>query len=108
MKLNEKIRKYWHDVYYFFAKEKGIKFALTCQDVAHQVDVGVSKSLIGRFRFYLHLSLCQGCKNYSKLTNALGVAIRTVVSANEKPDRMEQLNKDLLAKHSTGITSKQE
>lgn len=100
MKLNEKIRKYWHNIYYFFANEKGIKYALSSQDAAHQVDVGVSKTFNGRLRFYLHLSLCQGCKNYSKLTTALGAAIRTVVSANEKPGRMDQLNKDLLVKHS--------
>lgn len=100
MKVSEKIRRYWHDSYYFFASDKGVKFAMTCRDVAQQVDVGVSKTLLGRFRFFLHISLCQSCKNYLSLTNILGAAIRNVIFKNEKPDRLEKLNGKLLEIHS--------
>lgn len=104
MKLTEKNRHYWHDAYYFLASGKAVQFAMICKDVAEQVDVGASKTFGGRFRFYLHISLCQGCKNYLSLTNALRTAIQNTVFINEKPNRLDQLNSTLLAKHS--ITNK--
>lgn len=106
MKMTEKIRQYWHDFYYFFASEKGVKFAMTCKDVAEQIDIGVSKSQLGRFRFFLHISLCQGCKNYLSLTNILGAAIRSLVFKTESQDQLKQLNRELLEKHSPENNSK--
>lgn len=102
MKLTEKFRKYWHDTYYFFASSRGVRFAMTCKDVAEQVDVGIKKTVMGRFKFFLHISLCQGCKNYLILTNELRRAIRSLVSKNEKPGRLNQLNTELVRKHSRG------
>ncbi len=99
MKLTEKFRQSWHGIYYYFASDSGVKFAMTCKDAAEQVDVGISKTLMGRFQFLLHISLCQGCKNYLSLTDALKKAIKNIVSKNERPVRLEQLNNDLLAKH---------
>ncbi len=99
MKLMEKIRKHWHDSYYFFASDKGVQFAMTCQEAAEQVDVRTSKKGRNYFRFYLHLSLCQGCQNYFSLTKALKKAIRNTISKNEKPERLKKLNQELLAKH---------
>ena len=100
MKLTEKVRAYWHDFYYYFASDRGVQFAVTCKDFSEQVDVGRSSRLSGKFRFFLHLSVCQGCKNYSDLTVVLRSAIRNVVSENEKPVRLERLNNELVTKHS--------
>lgn len=51
-----------------------VRAALTCQHAAETVDLGFSgRGLLYRLRFWLHLSLCQACKNYytfsSKLSN---------------------------------------
>lgn len=100
MKIKDQIRRYWHDIYYSIATERGVRYAMTCKDYAEQVDVGISKTLRGKLRFYLHQSLCQGCSNYANLTEALKVAIRTVVSEKEKNSRVQQLNNDLLEKYS--------
>lgn len=100
MKLTEKLRQYWHDIYYSSVSEKGVRFALTCKDVAEQVDMGASKIGNGRLRFLLHLSLCQGCKNYLSITRALGQAIKDFLLKNEKTAHLEQLNNELLRKHS--------
>lgn len=106
MNLMAKFRRYWHNTYYFFASDGGVKFAMTCKDVAEQVDIGISKTLTGRFRFFLHISLCQSCKNYLSLTNELRRAIRTVVSKGENPVHLEKLNSELLTKHSQVNTQK--
>lgn len=100
MKIADQIRHYWHDIYYAFVSERGVRYAMTCKDFAEQVDVGVSKTPQGKLRFYLHKSLCQGCSNYSDLTKALKMAIRKVVTEKEKNARMVQLNQDLVQKFS--------
>ncbi|GEM_PF-2035795 len=99
MKLSNKIRKIWHDTYYFFATDRGVKFALTCKSVAEQIDVGLSKSWMKRLRFYFHISLCQGCKNYLTLSEKLKEVVIRSISNSEDPVRLEKLNTELLKIH---------
>jgi hypothetical protein len=99
MKFTKKIQKIWHDLYYKVVSEKGVRFALTCQQTAEHVDMGESKSSQKRIRFLLHISLCQGCKNYLVLSKALKKAIKLAIARNENPDRLESLNQELLNKY---------
>ena len=100
MRLTEKIRHYWHDLYYYFASDRGVEFAMRCKDIAEQVDVkNPQATFTDRIRFNFHISLCQGCKNYLDTTKALRQAVQKAVLNAEKPARLKKLNKDLLTKH---------
>lgn len=95
-----------HKVYYFLASEKGVEFAMKCKDAAEQVDLGISKSKIGRFRFYLHISLCQACHNYAKTSSVLKAAVKSVLVQGQNQERIDNLNKELLAKYKGQNASK--
>ncbi len=100
MMVTNQLRRYWHNFYYFFAGDLGERFALTCREAAEHVDLGPTGKLSMRFRFILHVSLCQGCANYRRTAVALGQAIRSVVCSGDG-DRVSRLTKDLLRKHSS-------
>lgn len=106
MSLKTKIKKIWHDLFYRLASDQSVDFALTCKEATEKVDVGVSKKLKERLRLALHLSLCEGCHNYLKITQTLRRAIQNAVAQSEKNDRLENLNKELLKKHTTLNESK--
>lgn len=101
MSLSKLIRKIWHDIYYSMVSKDGVEFAMRCKDVAHQVDLKASDlDWKGKFRFYLHLSLCQACHNYYVLSQFLGSKLRKLVGrAQVTPQNLEQLNKDLVQKY---------
>lgn len=105
MKLTEKLRKYWHDLYYYCVSDRGVEFAMTCKDVAEQVDLGVSKKSKSRIRFWLHISICQGCKNYLSTTQVLSDAVKKAILKKESPARIEKLNQELLEKHTQNENS---
>ena len=99
MNLKNKMRRYWHDLYYFLATDEAVEFAMRCQPVAEIVDLeNKHASLKDRFRFYLHLSVCQACANYSNLSRVLKRAIVKVVSQS-RATQIDQLNQRLIAKH---------
>jgi hypothetical protein len=88
-------------MFYHSATEGRIDFAMRCQHVAEAVDVGVKPpNLKNYFRFYLHLSLCQACKNYFDVSRTLRRAVLQMVRKNHRPAEIERLNKELLAKYS--------
>lgn len=98
-KFSEILRGIWHDIYYFFATDKGVQFAMKCKDAAEQVDLGISKNRTGRFRYFLHITLCQGCRNYEKTSDTLKSAVKKTLEKNPKSDRLDRLNNELLKKY---------
>ncbi len=98
MKTSHKLRKFWHDLFYRLTLKKGRDFALKCQNVTADIDLKRKpKNLSGYFRFRLHLSLCQACKNYYDLSQVLGKAVR---KSQSKPlAGVEHINEALLQKY---------
>ncbi len=96
MKVTQKARQYWHDLYYSLAGDRGVAFAMTCKEVTSKIDLTDKRN----FRFWLHLSLCQACKNYLKLTQALRKGAQSFSKNSKKPIDVNRLNKDLLNKFS--------
>ena len=106
MKLSQKIRKIWYDAFYTNASKERVEFALRCQDVTSNIDLHEKPTtLSGHFRFWLHLSLCQSCRNYYELSKALGKAIKRNPEA-ESTGKVEQINKVLLEKYGRKENSK--
>lgn len=103
MALDERLRQIWHDFFYKVGKQRAVRLALRCQDVATQIDLEEQQTLIQYFRFKLHLSLCQACKNYDNTSVVLKTAIKNLINNDEISEdaRLEKLNKELLIKHST-------
>lgn len=100
MRWGEKLRHAWHNIYYKFAGEKATEFALRCQHVAEQVDLrSTTRNELDTFRFYLHLSVCQACTNYYKMSRGLNQALKKVLK-KETQSRLTQINSELLRKHS--------
>ena len=103
MKLKEKLRAYWHDIYYSVVPKSGVKFALRCQEFSGKVDLHKhEKSLSGVIRFYLHISLCQACANYNKSSLILRAALRKMIRQNENQKQLERLNQELITKYANG------
>lgn len=100
MKLSHKIRKVWHDWFSANATKKQVAFALSCQDVTCEIDLRKKReTLRERFRFWLHLSFCQACKNYYEFSNALGRAVRK--KKPHEPVRIQEMNAALVEKYSS-------
>lgn len=96
MKTSKIIRKLWHDWYYKNASKSRLDFALDCQEVTKCIDLHVApEGFMGRFRMWLHLSLCQACKNYDNLSKALELAVkeRRKIDARQVKKINEQLVK---------------
>ena len=99
MKLSFKIRKIWHDFFYRSANKKVIKFARSCQNVTADIDLQhIPIGVAGHFRFWLHLSLCQACKNYYDVSRAFSKALRK--NPQQLDINVESLNQILLNRHS--------
>ena len=93
-----KFHSLWHDVYYKFSGDRGIEFAMRCRDVATIIDMHEPpRTWLGRFRFRLHLSLCQACKNYYSVSVLLRTGLKKLIAKRNKgADNLERLNKTLL------------
>ncbi len=101
MKLTDRIRKIWHHSYYSIGSEGGVLFALRCKEVAEIVDLKEKNlSVAKRFRFFLHLSLCQSCKNYENLQIYLKALAKKAISKENPTIDLSKLNKTLLDKFS--------
>ena len=101
MKLGHKLRHYWHEVYFSIFSESGVDFAVRCKDVTAHIDLrDRPKGVLGQFRFWLHLSLCQACDNYMKFSLVLGEKLREYSKLLNIKSDLDQLNKSLLEKYS--------
>ncbi len=101
MNLGNRIRKIWHDGYYSIVSEGGVLFALRCKEVAEIVDLKEKNlSLAKRFRFFLHLSLCQSCKNYENLQIYLKALAKKTFSKENPTIDLSKMNETLLDKFS--------
>ena len=101
MRLRDKLRHWWHDFYHCYGSEMAKQFAMNCHDVAEKADLGLKNaSITARFRFRLHLSLCQDCHNYGEASAALKKAINKLLQSKKNPEQLKKLNKELLKRHS--------
>ena len=98
MKFSKKIRRLWHDVFYRNSSGNRLEFAMRCRDVTAVIDLRAPpKGISGKFRFGLHLSLCQACKNYDDLSTAFSKAIKRSPPPSS-PDS-DSINRKLLEKY---------
>ena len=101
MPFKEKLKKYWHDVYYDLASESGVRFAMKCKDVTAKMDLGeMPKDFISRVRFQLHLSLCKACRYYLNGSTLLRSEIRKLVKNGVSSIDFVKLNQSLIEKFS--------
>jgi hypothetical protein len=99
MKFSQLVRKIWHDIFYRNASDRRVDFALNCKEVTARMDLHEKPSTaLGHLRYWLHLSLCQACKNYHELSRVLSRAIKQ--SPPSSGTGLEKINKSLLAKYS--------
>lgn len=106
-KLFRKLREIWHDVYYYKGGAARDRFALTCKEATELTNGHLENaSVILKLRYWLHISVCQICKNYFEISNGLRKAIRQLYSSESikikqmSRDETAKLNADLLKKHS--------
>ena len=98
MKFGQKILQIWHGVFYKNASKERVEFALKCQDVTAGIDLHEKPSSIkGHFRYWLHLSLCQACKNYYDLSKVLSNAVKKTPPTSIP--NFETINKTLVEKY---------
>lgn len=74
---------------------------MRCKDVAARIDLGqIPSTGMERWRFLLHLSLCEACSNYSTITSFLKKVAGEVFPKPTDSAKMNQLNESLLEKFS--------
>lgn len=96
MALTKKIIQLWHDLYYFGRPQRRIAFALKCKEVSEIVDLGTQLTRSKNFRYELHLSLCQPCRNYRDVTIALRDAARLLLGSRRHAVDINAMNERLL------------
>lgn len=62
---------------------------MNCREAAEKIDLGEA-----RWRVWLHVLHCRGCRMYRRATRILGELTRKAVA----PERLEKLNEDLVSK----------
>jgi hypothetical protein len=98
--LWERLRYYWHELYYFRASSGRIDFGLRCKQVVEQIDLGEpAREWNGRFRFRLHLSFCSGCNYYWRASQALGRIARAWAETRIQEGHASEINRELLSRH---------
>lgn len=101
MTIIQRLQKIWHDIYYALAPKTAVDFAMRCQDVAHQIDLGDSlKTPKQKFRRLLHMSLCQACRNYEGYSRWLNKEATQIKLSKLGDDTLIKLNSRLLKTHS--------
>lgn len=101
-KFRKLIRHFWHDIYYFFASDRGVRFAMTCRDATEKIDLSdQAKTNLDKARVKLHVSLCQSCNNYYSFSQVLRRALKKLMKPDHKSvESLEKLNTDLVHKYS--------
>jgi hypothetical protein len=98
--MKEKLRYWFHELYYKLVPPSGIEFAMTCRQATEIIDLGTRPSTVrDHFRLWLHLRLCQACNYYYKASQALSRAVREMLKRKEELVNVRQLNQELLKKH---------
>ena len=71
MQIKERLRHYWHELYYKLASPSAVEFGMNCKHVVEQIDLN-DPPVTWRawFRVKLHLSLCQACSYYFRASQA--------------------------------------
>ena len=105
IKIKEKLRHLWHDIYYALTFRAGSKFALSCKQVAEHELSPSSQGPLFKLRLKLHLSLCQACVNYVKAGQALKHAARALAKKTSSEVDLEKLNRELLEKYGSNSDS---
>jgi hypothetical protein len=100
MNIKERVRHYWHELYYKMASPAGVEFALRCKDVVEQIDLSDPPITWRKwFRIRLHLSFCQACNNYLRASQTLGRAVCETLKNSEAGFDVEKVNQELLKKY---------
>lgn len=96
-KLGKRVRYIWHEFYYFFATKKMVNVAMTCQSVVEEIDIKKRhRSTLETFRFKLHLSLCQYCKNYSDTSREITNVMKQLANVKNNNEQLDKLNQELI------------
>jgi tagatose-1,6-bisphosphate aldolase non-catalytic subunit AgaZ/GatZ len=101
VQLKERLRHYWHELYYKLASPAGVEFGMRCKHVVEQIDLGDEPATWrGWFRLKLHLSFCQACNYYFKASKALRRAVQEMAkSSSQTAIDLEKINQELLKKY---------
>lgn len=100
MRWSKKIRHIWHELYYTHASKARVDYALRCQEFVHQLETPEKNlSLKSRFRFHLHLSLCQACHNYFKFSQIVRKVLKKKKYESLSPEDLKKFNDRLLKIH---------
>jgi hypothetical protein len=100
VRLKERLRYYWHELYYKLASPSGVAFGMTCKHVVEQIDLGdPPKNWREWFRIQLHLSFCQACNYYFKASRALRRFVREMTKCSVATADVKKINRELLRKY---------
>lgn len=83
---------------------KGLAMISTsCKDFTGKIDLKRKpETFQQKLSYLMHIVLCKVCREYLKMSQKLGLALRIVSKANVAkldPNRLDQLNQDLLEKY---------
>ena len=93
MRPGQWLRKIWHDIYYAVSGAAGDALALTCREATLATDVAPTN----RFRYWLHLSVCQACQNYYDFSAFLNKNRNASDFKQMSPEEIKDFNRKLLA-----------
>jgi hypothetical protein len=100
MRIKEKLRYYWHELYYKLASPSAVDFAMRCKDVTELIDLGTEElPLVSRIRLRLHLSFCQACCYYKRASDTLRRIAREMLIKSDSSINFELLKEELLEKY---------
>lgn len=107
MQIKERLRYYWHELYYKLASPAGVEFGMRCKHVVEQIDCAEPPATWrDGFRLKLHLSLCQACSYYFKASQALRRAVQEMAKvSSEAPIDVEKMNQELIQKYAVTSSS---
>ena len=97
MNFGKRARQIWHDIYYKVVGDDGVDFAMTCREVVEMTNVADKpRKKITTLRYYLHLSVCQACKNYSVFSNFIKKMLKNKFLIEPDAKHLNELNNQLL------------
>lgn len=100
MSLGKMARKIWHDLFYAAGGKAADRLALTCAEATSRTD----HSQLKGFRYWLHLSVCQACKNYYDFSRFLQKNISKSIEVSKQ--ELTKLNNRLIAHFSKPTADK--
>jgi hypothetical protein len=100
LKVGEKVRKIWHDVFVGMNNKRLFLFADTCKNVVTRIDLDEKeRSFFEATRFRFHLSMCQACMNYYRFSRSLSNEVKKLspLTKPHKHSDLDSLQKRLMA-----------